>query len=162
VDVWLVFGRPIVDRYYEAFIEFARASRKAVIVSCGVPIAAEIHAALRDANIAVLDDPALCLRALGRIVRATGTPSQTVGCAGGAPLTFSGTIETDRDFGSVLALSRPYGGSRVIRALPATLDDLRDALQELAGGEVNDDVLDRLGEFASGTAGDTVELRLDA
>jgi hypothetical protein len=171
IDVWLVFGRPIVDRYYQAFIEFASATRKAMIVSCGVPIAAEIQAALRAGGIAVLDDPALCLRALGRIVRAGG---RTVACAAGARgqgagfiagarSTVTATIETDRDFGRVLALSTPHVRTRVVRALPATADDLRDALEEIAGIEVKEGPLDRLCEFAMRErSGAAIEVRLDA
>jgi hypothetical protein len=135
-----------------------------VIVTCGVPIPAEINAALRAGGIPVLDDPALCLTALGRIVRSEG---KTVGCAAGAPivaaadapLTITATIETDRDFGSVLALTTPHAPRRVVRALPASADDLRDALEEIAGTHPPERTIDRLREFAaSGTAAAPLEL----
>jgi acyl-CoA synthetase (NDP forming) len=161
VDVWLVFGRPIVDRYYQAFIDFARASGKTVIVSCGVPIAPEIRTALRDAGIGVLDDPELCLRALGRIVRATRR--RFAQCAPGTPVVITATIEHDRDFGSVLGLSTRYAHARVVRALPATQEDLRDALQEIAGTPVAEDMVEQLGQFAaSGTVGRRADLELTA
>ena len=40
-------------------------------------------------------------------------------------------IERDRDFGRVLALSSRTVARRVVRALPASAEDLRDAMQEL-------------------------------
>lgn len=147
VDVWLVFGRPIVDRYYQAFIDFARVSGKAVIVSCGVPIAPEIRTALRDGGIAVLDEPELCLRALGRIVRVTAR--RIAGSAASTPPAITASIEHDLDFGHVLALSTSQGYPRVVRALPATPDDLRDGLQEIAGTDVPESLVERLGQFAA-------------
>jgi acyl-CoA synthetase (NDP forming) len=160
IDVWVVFGRPIVDRYYDAFIEFARSSGKAVIVACGVPIPPEIHEPLRAGGIPVLEDPALCLTAVGRIVRAS---RRNVGCAAGAPLTITATIETDRDFGNVLALAAPHARDRVIRALPAMEADLRDALNEIGEALPSEDALDRLREFvASGQPGAHIDFDLNA
>jgi len=160
IDVWLVFGRPIVDRYSAAFIEFARARGKVVIVSCGVPIPPEIDAALRAGGIPVLDDPALCLTALGRIVRAA---RKNAGCAAGTPRKITATIETDRDFGSVLALTTSHAPRRVVRALPADANDLRDALEEIAGMHPPESTIDRLQDLvASGTPATQIELDLNA
>lgn len=147
IDVWLVFGRPVVDRYHQALIDFARSSGKALIVSCGVPIAPELHAALTENGVAVLDDPELCMRALGRIHRAISRASVAhpdampaaelvkLQTARGAPV-LSVAIEQDRDFGPVLALSAATsaGGARrrIVRVLPVTAGDLYDAVQELA------------------------------
>jgi acyl-CoA synthetase (NDP forming) len=157
IDVWLVFGRPIVDRYYQAFVDFTRTSGKAVIVACGVPIAPEIHAALRDGGIPVLEDPELCLRALGRIARANGTRGVRRGAA--TPSGITAGIDEDRDFGPVLALSTPDSALRVIRALPASVDDVRDALEEIAGGCVSEAVVERLRQFAaSEIPGGSIEL----
>ena len=72
VDVWIVFGRPIIDRYHEALATFADATGKAVIVSSGVPIAAEIEESLQDHKVAVLPDPELCMRAISAILRSRG------------------------------------------------------------------------------------------
>jgi acyl-CoA synthetase (NDP forming) len=195
IDVWLVFGRPIVDRYYPALIEFAQASGKAVIVSCGVPLEADVHDALLTGGIAVLQDPELCLRGLGKIQRAAGArpvaptrrgageavlDSRLRGNDGNGGNDGSGVndgsdvapakaraedtsldsrlrgnggssgndgssdpqgnevaavraaVENDRDFGPVLALSSGVAARRVVRALPASIDDLCDAAQELA------------------------------
>jgi acyl-CoA synthetase (NDP forming) len=142
IDVWLVFGRPIVDRYFPALIAFAQASGKAVIVSCGAPLEREVHEALRAGGIAVLEDPELCLRALGRIQRAAGASTAPVQTEAQEALLDSrlrgndglvhAAIENDRDFGSVLALSNGAAVRRVVRALPASPEDLRDAVQELA------------------------------
>ena len=80
------------------------------------------------------------MRALGRIQRAA---SHTAGEAprnavrGAGPM-LSVTIEQDREFGEVLAVSaaRSFGGRRrVVRALPAAVGDLRDAVLELAALE---------------------------
>ena len=69
------------------------------------------------------------------------------------------TIERDRDFGTVLALSTPQRGERVVRALPATADDLRGALEEIAGARMPESTVERLREFAaSETPGDRIEL----
>jgi hypothetical protein len=137
-----VFGRPVVDRYYQTLIDFARASGKAMVVSCGVPIAPEIHAALREGGIAVLDDPELCLRALGRVV---------VGCADSAPAggpsahptsNVRVAVEHDRDFGDIVTLTAPDRAGRVVRALPASDDDLRDALHAIArSGQRRDEAI---------------------
>jgi acyl-CoA synthetase (NDP forming) len=149
VDVWLVFGRPIVDRYHLALVEFARASGKAVIVSCAVPLERDVHEALTAAGIAVLQDPELCLRALGRIQRAAGSvapmnsgvaavetgaqePSLDSRLRGNDGNSVRAVIENDRDFGPVLALRSSVAARRVVRALPASNDDLCDAVQELA------------------------------
>jgi acyl-CoA synthetase (NDP forming) len=172
IDVWLVFGRPIVDRYYPALIEFAQASGKAVIVSCGVALERQVHEALRAGGIAVLEDPELCLRALGRIQRAAGASdasgvkaqtdeallnsrlrendvtdvaSAQAGAQGkhndleirvrGNHGRVHASIENDRDFGSILALRKVGANRRVVRALPASTPDLRDAVPELAAGD---------------------------
>jgi acyl-CoA synthetase (NDP forming) len=185
IDVWLVFGRPIVDRYAPALIEFARASGKTVVVSCGVPPEPAVCARLRDAGIAVLDDPQLCLRALGRIQRAA-SGSDAAGFAAADPSLPAGegragrdhvadkmvswrrahprrasnasehssgntttpplpassrepsnpsvhaAIEDNRDFGPVLTLFGDRSRSRIVRALPLTSEELRDAVHELA------------------------------
>lgn len=70
IDVWMVFGRPVIDRYYEKLISFVKTTGKAVIACSGVPLANEVHDALRNGGIAVLPDPELCLRALARIANA--------------------------------------------------------------------------------------------
>jgi acyl-CoA synthetase (NDP forming) len=169
IDVWLVFGRPIVDRYCRELVEFARDSGKALIVSCGVPLQAEVRETLRASRIAVLDDPALCLTALGCIWRARRakdvgpaqaqvrgreaalTPIQQesdvapaharpqeaapiaasdLNAAAAAPdATVRIAIENDRDFGPVVALE--IARARIVRALPASAEDLRDAAAEL-------------------------------
>jgi acyl-CoA synthetase (NDP forming) len=147
VDAWLVFGRPIIDRYAAALIEFATGSSRALIVCCGVPLAPELHARLQQNGIAVLADPELCLRALARVQRAAYFRDIAPGAAlkidaeplevsrGGTPV-LSLAIEQDRDFGAVLALSAvPSFGSRshrIVRVLPATALDLEDAVLELA------------------------------
>ena len=167
IDVWLVFGRPVVDRYYQVLIDFANASGKAVIVSCGVPIAPELRTALQQNHVTVLDDPELTMRALARVVHAAQAPvehfetgvsvpartaSRTLegeaaaellgkygvpAATGGVP-SFALTIEQDRDFGpliSVRALPASARSRRVVRALPASRDTLRDAVRELATNE---------------------------
>jgi acyl-CoA synthetase (NDP forming) len=147
VDVWMVFGRPIIDRYYETLIEFSKSSTKAMIVCCGVPLPPEIHAALRKNGVAVLTDPELCLRALARIQRAMrphmreampAKPAQLELARASAPV-LSVAIEHDRDFGDVIALSAatPFARAcrRVVRVLPVSLDDLHDAMHELAAIE---------------------------
>lgn len=67
INVWMLFGRPIIDRYYPMLIEFVNATGKAMVVCCGVPLAPDVQAALSEHGIAVLLDPELCLRALARI-----------------------------------------------------------------------------------------------
>ena len=142
VDAWLVFGRPIIDRYADALITFAESSPKAMIVCCGVPLAPEMHERLQQHNIAVLADPELCLRALARIQRASFAPGAALkidaveleDSAGGKPV-LTIAIEQDRDFGAVVSLSAaPTFGrpsERIVRVLPATALDLEDAVLEL-------------------------------
>lgn len=72
VDTWLVFGRPVIDRYHAEIRAFSAASGKAVIVSSGVAMRPEVQDALQEAGVPVLDDPQLCMRALGAIHRARG------------------------------------------------------------------------------------------
>jgi hypothetical protein len=144
IDVWLVFGRPIVDRYSPALIEFARTSGKAVVVCCGVPLEAAVHRALRDGGIAVLEDPELCLQALGRIQRA-GIGAKPRGrdeqrhAGYGKPLgsqTVHAAIENDREFGPILTLTTAATRGRIVRALPASSEHLRDAAHELAAADI--------------------------
>lgn len=139
VDVWVVFGRPIVDRYYPTLIEFSKSSTTAMIVCCGVPLAPEIHAALQANGVAVLTDPELCMRALGRVQRArhmnAGARASTreSGARDGAAV-LTVAISQDREFGEVIALSAvsalPHP-RRVVRALPASREDLHAAVLEL-------------------------------
>jgi acyl-CoA synthetase (NDP forming) len=138
IDVWLVFGRPIVDRYHAALVDFATKTGKALIVACGVALDAEVHQALRTGGIAVLDDPALCLTALGRIQRARGAigAGPRFACRrqdeSGHDSVVRAIIEHDPDFGRILALDAGSGVSRVVRYLPAAQDELRDAVHELS------------------------------
>ncbi len=153
VDVWVVFGRPVVDRYYEALAAFAKSSGKSLVVSCVVPVAPEIHAALQSSGIAVLPDPELCMRALACIQRASAIPAFTAHSAttpasalpehaGGVPVLLT-SIRNDPDFGIVMAISvaSPLFNDahshprHIIRVLPATAADWHDALCELAALE---------------------------
>ena len=111
-----------------------------MIVCCGVPLAPEVHNALQTNGVAVLTDPELCMRALGRIQRAATRDGEAPRDAESAALTcragpvLSVTIGQDREFGAVLALSAslPFGRRRrVVRALPVTTGDLQDAVLEL-------------------------------
>lgn len=70
VDTWMVFGRPVIDRYPAEIAAFAKATGKAVIVSSGVALRPETEAALQQDGVPVLNDPELCMRALGAICRA--------------------------------------------------------------------------------------------
>ncbi|GAA4322902.1 hypothetical protein GCM10023144_03320 [Pigmentiphaga soli] len=72
VDVWMVFGRPIIDRYADVLIEFTRTSGKPLIACSGVPLAEPLRERLRQGGVAVLLDPQLCMNALGGIERARG------------------------------------------------------------------------------------------
>lgn len=74
VDIWVVFGRPIIDRYYSDLAEFARSSGKAVVVASGVPLDSDVADYLTQHGVPVLLDPALCLQAIGR-VRVGSEPS---------------------------------------------------------------------------------------
>jgi acyl-CoA synthetase (NDP forming) len=70
VDTWLVFGRPVIDRYHAEICAFARETGKAVIVSSGVALHPDVEGALQQGQVAVLDDPDTCMRALGAMHRA--------------------------------------------------------------------------------------------
>jgi hypothetical protein len=66
-------------------------------------------------------------------------------------------IESDRDFGPVLTLSNGAAGRRVVRALPASPRDLRDAVQELAAIDIalhssTDRIVARLHDWIASTA----------
>lgn len=145
VDVWMVFGRPVIDRYAQTLIDFARQSPKALVVCCGVPLAPETHALLLDNGIAVLPDPELCLRALASVRRAAMRPGSALKIdaveleGSGGPGVINVALEHDRDFGDTIALSAvpAFGlpGRRVVRVLPATALDLEDAVLELAALE---------------------------
>ena len=51
VDTWLVFGRPVIDRYHAEIRGFAERSGKAVVVSSGVSLRPEIEDALQQAGV---------------------------------------------------------------------------------------------------------------
>jgi acyl-CoA synthetase (NDP forming) len=70
IDAWVIFGRPIVDRYHADIRGFVRETGKLVLVSTGVPLSAEVEQALLEDHVAVLQNPDLCMRALGAIHRA--------------------------------------------------------------------------------------------
>src|SRR5208283_521239 len=70
IDAWVIFGRPIIDRYHADIRAFVRDTGKLVLLSSGVPLTAEVEAALQQDHVPVLQDPELCMRALGAILRA--------------------------------------------------------------------------------------------
>lgn len=70
IDAWVIFGRPIIDRYHADIGRWVRETGKLVLVSTGVPLSAEVEQALLEDHVAVLRDPELCMRALGAIHRA--------------------------------------------------------------------------------------------
>ncbi|MBK8738395.1 MAG: CoA-binding protein [Betaproteobacteria bacterium] len=72
IDTWIVFGRPVIDRYPAEIAAFAKATGKSVIASSGVALRPETEAALQQDGVPVLDDPELCMRALKAICRAAG------------------------------------------------------------------------------------------
>src|SRR5690606_25181034 len=132
IDVWLVFGRPIVALYYPALIDFATKTGKAVIVACGVPLEAEVRRALRAGGIGVAHDPALCLAALGRVIGVRPRIAFERREQASHDTVVRAAIEDDPDFGRVVTLMADAGVRRVVRYLPATVDALRDAVHELA------------------------------
>ncbi|MGE5511403.1 MAG: acetate--CoA ligase family protein [Bacteroidota bacterium] len=132
IDVWMVFGRPVIDRYYRDLAAFSKASSKTVIVSSAVPLAQEVQDALLESGVAVMDDPELCLRALGAVHRAdfavsvkapprdwNGSGDLGVASAASAADALAGigvestsaaatlriSVEQDEDFGPILTLS---------------------------------------------------------
>ena len=75
IDTWIIFGRPIIERYHEQVRRFARQRGKRLIVCTGVPPAPELEEKLRDDGITVVHEPELCARALGAIHRADAATS---------------------------------------------------------------------------------------
>lgn len=136
VDIWMVFGRPIIDRYADMLIAFTRDTGKPLIACTGVPVADALREKLQEAGIAVLLDPQLCMNALGRLAQADGNTPGTVHAAS-TPETATQlhiTIENDADFGPIVTLAPavPLGmRARVVRALPASEDALTDMVAEL-------------------------------
>ena len=76
IDTWVIFGRPIIDRYHADIRAFVRDTGKLVLLSSGVPLTAEVEAALQQDHVPVLQDPELCMRALGAIHRAGGADAR--------------------------------------------------------------------------------------
>lgn len=70
VDTWIVFGRPIIDRYHAQISDFAKCCGKTVVVCTGVPPTPEIEDILRKDGVIVVQEPELCARALGAIYAA--------------------------------------------------------------------------------------------
>lgn len=69
IGTWLVFGRPLLDRYSADIAESARRLGGTLIACSGVPVAPEIERQLAEAGVPVLEDPELCLRAIGQVAR---------------------------------------------------------------------------------------------
>lgn len=76
VNVWMVFGRPVIDRYHQKLADFVHTTGKALIACSGVPLTAEVSSALREGGIAALADPELCMRAIARIAAVREEDSQ--------------------------------------------------------------------------------------
>src|SRR5690606_39219870 len=70
INVWIVFGHPLIDRYHAQLIDFAQSTGKALVVCTGVPLAESVHELLRENGVPVLLDPELCLRAIASVARA--------------------------------------------------------------------------------------------
>jgi len=160
VDTWLIFGRPIIDRYHMDLREFWKTSGKAVVVVSGVELPAEIQASLDEDKMVVVQDPELCIRALGTLHRGAAAkgkprrdwmamPKRVVGNGavdaaallakqglqvskeGGAGLKLA--IVQDIDFGPVLTIGRAGrdGGWRGPRVLRALPADEQDIAKAL-------------------------------
>lgn len=135
VDTWLVFGRPIIDRYHAAIRGFARESGKLVLVSSVVPMTADVEDALKQDDVPVLDDPQLCMRALGAVL-AAGPADRTATDWDDAPDLPDGervvwerqgvcaTVRKDADFGPVLRIARA-NAPNLACILPADAATLR-------------------------------------
>lgn len=149
VDLWLVFGRPIIDRYYAELATFAKESGKGVVVSSSVPLIPAVEEHLRERDVPVLLDPELCLRALARIRSAdAAAPGETTdwialdGQAGS--VSPAETVEEgvrvalvdDDDFGAAITFEHaatPDGPvARSIRVLPVKPREVEEALAEIA------------------------------
>lgn len=141
VGTWLVFGRPIIDRYHAAIRAFARESGRLVLVCPVVPMTAEVGAALAADAVPVLEDPELCMRALGAVL-AAGPPGRVAtdwdaAPREGAPPPEGGAglraaFGQDGDFGAVLRLRG--GAVPVACVLPAGRAVLAAALRRAAPG----------------------------
>lgn len=99
INVWMVFGRPVIDRYHRKLADFVQSTGKALIACSGVPLTAEVSGALREGGIAALADPELCMRAIARIAAVLQEDSQvpeltTASGAQGADLGLPGPMST--------------------------------------------------------------------
>ena len=125
VDGWIVFGRALIDRYYEDVAALARTSRLLVMACPGVPLPAQAERTLADSGVVVLDDPELCCRAVGAVQRASE------GAAGGtAPILWNhfprrAPGEAVLDVRESEALLRAYG-------LPVAKSWYASSLEELS------------------------------
>ncbi|MGH8811075.1 MAG: CoA-binding protein [Advenella sp.] len=77
INVWMVFGRPVIDRYHQKLAHFAQITGKALIACSGVPLTAEVAKALHEGGVATVTDPELCMRAIARIANVREEDSPT-------------------------------------------------------------------------------------
>ncbi len=66
---WVVFGRPVLDRYHALIAAEAEHFRGRLIACSGVPVPTETARPLADAGIPLVEDPEACMRAIGCIAR---------------------------------------------------------------------------------------------
>jgi len=184
VSTWIVFGRPIIERYHADITDFARRSGKTVLVCTGVPPKPETEDLLREGGVTVIHEPDLLARALGALHRAAGESAAPrdwlawaprdaaprrlnekettellarhgVAVQPGAGAHLTLAIEQDGDFGPLLVLTDAGSGRKAILALPATPAELT----ELAG-EGADAIAATLARIYAETPA-LAELRLD-
>ncbi len=69
VATWVLFGRPILDRYHRQIAGYAPQFEAELVACSGVGITPETAASLKEGGVTLLEDPELCMRALGRLAK---------------------------------------------------------------------------------------------
>mgnify|MGYP001194317917 FL=1 len=74
VGTWVVFGRPIIDRYHEQLVTHRRGRSHNLIACPCVPTEEHINRSLADGGVPVIEDPLNTAKAIAAVVTAAAAP----------------------------------------------------------------------------------------
>ncbi|MCG3770667.1 MAG: hypothetical protein JW384_01821 [Nitrosomonadaceae bacterium] len=122
VGTWVVFGRPILDRFHKRIADEGKLFEGNLIACSGVGLGAETADSLRDGGVPVVEDPEYCIRAIGRLASRRPLPEGTITPRGSA---------LRRSFGNQIADQQRVYNTLLRHGLPVTRSHFFKSIADL-------------------------------